>query len=95
MLGHGKPSYRTRELPRKNFVSKPRRHAIASNRRKLPKITLSKTAMRSQFGERYSATEFGNHNSVNGPELSLVFCGRTLIFSQRFQTTRRSVWYKW
>jgi hypothetical protein len=47
------------------------------------------------FGEQHPEPEFGNHNSGIGPELSLLFCGRTQIFSQRFQTSRRSVWYKW
>jgi hypothetical protein len=47
------------------------------------------------FGELHRAPEFGNHNSVMGPDLSLLFCGRPPIFSERFQRSRWSIWYKW
>jgi hypothetical protein len=95
MLEHGKPSYRTRESLRKDSASKSPR---PRNRIKLPQ-SIQDNVIRygnaQPLGGQYSAPEFGDHNSGIGPELSPLFCERTQIFPERFQTSRRSVWYKW
>jgi hypothetical protein len=88
------------------ILSNPR---IAAQRLRfeIPKAALShEIAQRSEdnvinggnalpFGRQHRAPEFGNHNSGIGPELSPLFCGHTLIFSERFPTSHRSIWYKW
>jgi hypothetical protein len=95
MTRHGKPSYRTSKSLRKDSDSKsPRpRYRTESSQRAKDIVIIDGNAL--PFGEQRRTPEFGNHNSGIGPELSLVFCKRTLIFSERFQTSRRSVWYKW
>jgi len=67
MIGHGKPSYRTRESLRKDFVSKSSR---PRDRMKLPQSTEDNVIIvgnAQPFGGQYPAIEFGNHNSGIGP----------------------------
>jgi hypothetical protein len=95
MIGHGKPSYRTRESLRKDSVFEIRQAALSHEIAQRAEDNVIKDGNTWSFGEQHPAPEFGNHNSGIGPELSLVFCGSALIFSERFQTSCRSVWYKW
>jgi hypothetical protein len=95
ILGHGKPSYRTRESLRKDSVSEIRQATLSHEIAKRAEDNVIRDGNALPFGEQHPAPEFGNHNSGIGPELSLLFCGHTPIFSERFQASRRSVWYKW
>jgi hypothetical protein len=95
MLGHGKPSYRTRESPRKDSVFRNRQAALSREIAQRAKDNVIKYGNACPFSVQHPVPEFGNHNSRIGPELSLVFFGRAQIFSERFRTSRRSIWYKW
>jgi hypothetical protein len=95
MLGHGKPSYRTCGSLRKNSDFEIRQAALSHEIAQRAEDNVIKDCNALPFAKQHPATEFGNHNSGIGPELSLLFCGRTVFFPERFRTSRRSVWYKW
>jgi hypothetical protein len=95
MFGHGKPSYRIRESLRKNCVAKSAKLRYRMKLPKGPKITLSETAVLSLLANITALRNSATIIAALGQNCRCFSAEVVRFFSERFQTSRRSVWYKW